>query len=1048
MPIMAKDLPLDELLRIISEITHAAAGKRTIPEIADLTTETLQKQFGYLNVSLFLLNGNPKEDLLQGSLYSYSADGLEHEEVQFPLETSSMPGWIYRNKKAKVIKDFQSDMAFLNENVPGAKSEAGFPLIFQGDLDGILLIFSDQPGDFTDQIISTFGLFAGLLATILANAEKLTLLQQDQKSASLLKQYSQNILLAKNEEEVIKYLLAGLATTPFLTGIYSVEKDHLSVLGINDPYAPHAQSSFEGIALPLHNIAERLPQDDILLIEDLSTAIEFRNLASFYSRHEYQSTAIYSIYEIGQLSKIIVISSQAPVTITAEDLPVFDELIKSTRRSLSQFKEIKHLRRQLEELFTLQTVSKAVSAETNLDSLYLVLHQQIIQAIGSDVSFLVATYNNQTETIQVPYLYEDGELQAVEPFPLGEGLTSFLLKNKAPLMVNENAREKFLEMGAKYIGEPSKSWLGIPLIIEEEAVGAIIVQDMHKEKRFSENDLNLLSTIAPHVALALRNAQTFTRMQQAMVALDKESYLLNTLLDNIPERVYFLDQTGKYIRVSQSFAEHLGVSDPSRLIDQAAAGNLAQGLNLETQGTDQTDLESAAPAISVVEQETDKQGSLHWSLNSRIPLVDQDQQVTGLLGLSQNIDALKETEQLAQERAQRLEIAAEIASEASSVLSVEQILNKAVNLVRDRFGYYHASVFQIDPLGEFAILQEAAGDIGAEMKKLGHKLAVGSKSLVGQATKLGVPVVIDDVTADPNYYPNPLLPETRAEMVIPIKIGNRILGALDVQSKEKSAFSPEVVHTLQILSDQLATASSNALLFATTRENLKKNRTLNEVATSAASSSSLQEAVELTASGLKPVMEEADIAIFLYNPENKLEFRAAAGFSGLNLAGLIIESDQGLLGQSSTEGNPIFVADLRSMQNPGTISTKSQSLLLIPFQFSGEPLGMMVMESPKPAAFDQNDLEIMVNFGNMLAAIVSNNRLLEQLRRQADKQQAIFEITNKVRQTVEMQSILQTSVAEICKAVGARRAHIEISTVQEDALHSAERDMTGQEVQQ
>ena len=119
------------------------------------------------------------------------------------------------------------------------------------------------------------------------------------------------------------------------------------------------------------------------------------------------------------------------------------------------------------------------------------------------------------------------------------------------------------------------------------------------------------------------------------------------------------------------------------------------------------------------------------------------------------------------------------------------------------------------------MLREAAGEIGAEMLKIGHKLAVGSKSLVGQATSQGAPVVIEDVTQDPNYYPNPLLPETRAEMVVPFKLSDRIIGALDVQSKEANAFSPEVVYIMQILADQLAIATSNAQLFSGTQENLE-----------------------------------------------------------------------------------------------------------------------------------------------------------------------------------------------------------------------------------
>jgi GAF domain-containing protein len=1030
MPNMAKELPPQELLNTITEIAKAASDINTLPALATLLTESIKNKFGFFTVNLLLLDNADDDEVLDGLMYSSDPTGNNSEEVQFPLNSSPSLSWITRNHQARVFDYLHSEMAFEQEHLAGAKAGAGFPFVVQSELKAILFVYTNREEGIPLSLISALELFSSIFSAILDNTEKAERFQGSKETTSTLKQLSQDILLAKNDTEVINYLLTGLASSDFLTGIYSVEKDHLSVLGINDPSAPRARSSFEGIALPLHDIAEKLPQDDVLFIEDLSENLLFRNLASFYSRNEYQSAAMFTIYELGQLSKIIVISSQSPYILTREDISKYDGLIKSTRRSLSQFKEIKHLNQQLDELTTFQKVSAAVTSETNLDSLYKVLHMQIMDAIGSDVSFLVATIDDQEKMVQIPYNFTDGKKEIVDPFPLGEGITSLLFKNKKPIMVNRNARLKFDEMGAKYLGEPSKSFLGIPLLVENEAVGAIIVQDMLRENRFSENDLNLLSTLAPHVALALRNVQTFTRMQNAINALDQESYLLNSLLANIPELVYFLDPQGKYTRVSQSYADLIGMSNPTLLVGQPVREFLSTEGSLPNPSLDFQALESKEAIIDLVDQQTDAWGKPHWSLNSRIPLVDQDQNLSGLLGLTQNINSFKETEQLAQDRAQRLEIASEIASEASTTLEVDDILNKAVNLVRDRFGYYHASYFQIDPLGEYAVLRDAAGEIGAEMIKIGHKLAVGSKSLVGQATGQGIPVIIEDVTQDPNYYPNPLLPDTRAEMVVPVKLGNRIIGALDVQSKEVNAFSPEVVDIMQILSDQLAIATSNAQLFSSTQENLNKTRSLNEVSTRASSSASTEDALRLAASGLQSVLNNADIAIFLMNAKQQLELRAAAGFETVNFTGEEFTREDGILMKSLASLEPVL---LRSGKSTETISHKTQSAMLIPFRFATEPMGILCVESEEIAVFDQNDFELMVNFGNMLASIIYNNSLLMQVRRQAERQQALFDITNKVRQSVEMESILQTSVAEICKAVGAQRARIEISPLQESS---------------
>jgi signal transduction histidine kinase/ActR/RegA family two-component response regulator len=96
------------------------------------------------------------------------------------------------------------------------------------------------------------------------------------------------------------------------------------------------------------------------------------------------------------------------------------------------------------------------------------------------------------------------------------------------------------------------------------------------------------------------------------------------------------------------------------------------------------------------------------------------------------------------------------------------------------------------------------------MKRIGHFLAVGSKSIIGYVTHSGQPLVINDVSQDPIHRPNPLLPETRAETGIPLKIGQTVIGALDVQANQVNGFSPDDVSVLQILADQLAIAVENA----------------------------------------------------------------------------------------------------------------------------------------------------------------------------------------------------------------------------------------------
>jgi FOG: GAF domain len=136
-----------------------------------------------------------------------------------------------------------------------------------------------------------------------------------------------------------------------------------------------------------------------------------------------------------------------------------------------------------------------------------------------------------------------------------------------------------------------------------------------------------------------------------------------------------------------------------------------------------------------------------------------------------------------------------------------------VNLIRDRLGYYHASVFLIEESGRWAVLQESTGEVGRKLKERGHRLEVGGRSLIGWVTANGRPRVAQRTAEDPIHLKNELLPETRSEAAFPLKIGDRIIGALDVQSTLEEAFDAGALSVLQILADQLAVAIENARLY-------------------------------------------------------------------------------------------------------------------------------------------------------------------------------------------------------------------------------------------
>jgi GAF domain-containing protein/HAMP domain-containing protein len=184
-------------------------------------------------------------------------------------------------------------------------------------------------------------------------------------------------------------------------------------------------------------------------------------------------------------------------------------------------------------------------------------------------------------------------------------------------------------------------------------------------------------------------------------------------------------------------------------------------------------------------------------------------------GMSAELRGLyQDLERKVEARTQQIETAAEIGRAATSILSTEALLRRAVDLIRDRFGYYHVSVFLLDEAGHYAVLRESTGEVGARLKSQHYRLAVGSNSLIGWVTTNRKPRVALDVVGDDMYFKDELLPDTRSEAALPLIVGDRLIGALDVQSRSLNAFGQADVDVLQVLADQLAVAIENGRLFA------------------------------------------------------------------------------------------------------------------------------------------------------------------------------------------------------------------------------------------
>lgn len=877
-------------VRIAAEVAQSVTALANLDDLLNKTVELLVQQFEFYQASIFMIDRAGKYANLRAA-YGPAAEDLLQRKYKLEVGSASIIGWVSANNKSRVASDVFTDPVHLkNELLPATRSEASVPISISNLVLGVLDVQSTQSAVFSPETIVMLQTLASQIAAAIQNVGLVESTQVNFQELARLYRSSRLIVEAKTESEVLEAGSKVLKEAPYPVLVISVGADVLEVLALAD------SRNVIGSTIELRryidaNISEVKSFMAGGPVIATSSASEIPAPLREIVQHLGLDAAAYlPVNRRSTLAALIILGTKKQGLTSAAVQP-YANLAELITVTLEKIEDSKDTENRLKEMEALTSVNAAVSSSADLQTFFTALHEQVLKIIG-DYTFTIALYDEKTDTVSIPFSYEDRKTSSIESFPLGEGLSSILIRSGQPLLIVEDTVNRAASLGAKNIGKPARSWMGAPMLVNNRPIGALMIQDAEQERAFTEDNLRFFTALAGQVAGVINN-------------------------------VHLLDDSVR--------------------------------------------------------------------------------------------------------RAVQLETAAEIARDISGSLNLDELLIKAVNFIRERFDFYHSAIFLLDLPGEFAVVREAAGEAGAQFKRSGYKIGVGSRSIVGYVSSRGEKLVVNDTAKDATYYANPLLPDTRAEAAIPLKVGERILGVLDVQSTHPYAFSEDNLRSLQILADQMAVAVVNTELFAETQEHLSQHRLLHHITTTAASGTTLEEALEGAVNGLQVTLGGDRVTIMLVDKVRKeLEVMASVGYSE-DISKARVPIGSGVTGWVAAHKRPLRINNVAEDSRYIQISSNTRSELAVPLIYRNELLGVINVESEQLDAYTENDEEMLGTLGGSLAAIIANARLLEQIRMQAERERIVYEATSKIRRSTDVQSILTTTASEITRIVGARRTRIQIA---------------------
>jgi PAS domain S-box-containing protein len=754
--------------------------------------------------------------------------GAEAEEIKNdPLEIGTgIIGNIALTKIGEINNNVINDPRATN--VKGTESVEhehlmAVPVLTQGNLRGVLAIWRVGIGqEFVD---SEFALLSSLAQQLASSLENARLFQEAQERANELSLINRIISVLTGAtslqaalQSVINEVVEAYPVTRGAVTMLDEDKTHIIIVA---DHSKRDNDSVVGLTIPLKgNLATQTvidtrkpyamenPAENPINPPEAQEA--FRNMGVTY-------TAIFPIIVNEAVVGTLGVDMDKPnATLSQRQIDLLETALAPVSSTISRLRAEEALSRRANEMAALAQIGRDISSTLNIENLLNKIAFQTLDLLRCVTS---AVYLPDADFKILQPIATAGE-ESVEvksnPLTIGTGLIGNVALKKAGEIFNNVSNDPRATTIQGTVSPEHEHLMVAPILTQDNLRGVMAVWRVGIGREFVDSDFAFLSSLAQQIATSLENARLFQEAQKFKLGIDRT--------DNA---VFITDPNGVIQYANPGFEKVYGYSSEEAL---GKTPRILKSGSISEDGYKNfwATLISGGTISGEILNKT-KDGRIIPIFGTNTAILDESEKIIGFLAVHQDISERKKAEEAIRRRNEYLAASSEIGKIVTSTLDLNSIFARTVNLINERFKFYHASIFTVEETGFNAVLREATGAAGAEMKKNKHSLQVNSNSIVGKVTSEGHPVVVNDVLADPLHKVNPLLPETKAETAIPLKIGNRVIGAIDIQSTTTGAFTDDDIAVLQTLADQVAVSIDNAKSFELSQQAVMEMREIDRV---------------------------------------------------------------------------------------------------------------------------------------------------------------------------------------------------------------------------